>query len=248
VASYWVFGSSKPLGLGVYDLLRKEHTVTCFSRTVHPDIPETVTVDLADLPATERIIASSFATAPPDGVVFCQRFRAEPGFPDFEAIKLGLDVELAPLLALIHSAVSAVPCKPLSVVTISSVAGLAAHLDIPLYYHLLKATTASATRILAARYATQGLRINCVVLGEFQKYPRERYSPAEQVKFNTLETCTLSGRICSIAEICDVINFLLSDQSRYVTGELFHLDGGMSILAPEYIVRSSLAKQSEHSS
>ena len=243
MSEYWIFGSSKPLGLGLSQALREDHKVTCFSRSIPTAAPNTVAMDFSDVAATQRAIKERFAAAQPDGVVFCQRYRPADGLSDLEAVKAGLDVELAPVLAVIEAAKAAKASKPLSLVLISSVAGVAAHVDIALYYHLLKALTVSATRTLAVHGALDGLRVNCVILGEFQKYPREGYSDKEKQKFGALENYALSGRLCTIPDIADVIAFLLSDQARYVTGQVLRLDGGLSGLAPESVVRTLLAKQ-----
>lgn len=240
--SCWIFGSSKALGSSLTEALRVHHRVTCFSRTVPGSAPDTVAIDFSDLESTQRMIAEFFELLPPDGAVFCQRYRPEgTELSDLEALKAGLDVELAPVLALMGAAQSSVSPRPLSIILISSVAGASAHLDVPLYYHLLKAITLSATRTLAAQGAANSLRVNCIVLGEFQKYPRETYTCGEQEKYNRLGDFALSGRICNISDIVGVIEFLLSDQSSYLTGQVLHIDGGISGIAPESILRVMLA-------
>jgi len=240
--SCWIFGSSKALGSSLKEALRVRHRVTCFSRTIPASAPDTVAVDFSDLEMTQRMIAEAFYLFPPDGAVFCQRYRpADTGLSDLEALKAGLDVELAPVLALMGAAQTSVSPRPISIILISSVAGASAHLDVPLYYHLLKAVTLSATKTLAAQGAASSLRVNCIVLGEFQKYPRETYTRDEQKKYKLLEDFALAGRICNISDIVGIVEFLLSDQSCYLTGQVLHIDGGISGLAPESILRIMLA-------
>ena len=246
MAEYWIFGSSKPLGLSLTKAFRQSHKVTCFSRSVPKSEPDTVVVDFSDLSMTQRTISARFALAPPDGVVFCQRYRPTGTMSELAKLKAGLDVELAPVLAVIDAAKTANrsirgPAKPLSLVTISSVAGIASHIDIALHYHLLKAVTISATRTLAAFGAVDGLRVNCVVLGEFCKHPREKYLESEKRKFTALEAFSLSGRLCTIPDIVDVVTFLLSEQANFISGQVLHLDGGLSSLSPESVVRTMLA-------
>jgi NAD(P)-dependent dehydrogenase (short-subunit alcohol dehydrogenase family) len=246
MASYWVFGASKPLGIGLTKALTMaSHAVTCFSRT--PPISETegasfVSLDFRDVLATRQVIAERLMIDYPDGAVFCQRYRSDAGQTEIEAMKSGLDVELAPVLALTDAIKAANKSKSFSLVLVSSVAGLATHNDLPLHYHLLKAVTVSAARTLASHGASSGLRANCIVLGEFEKYPRESYSESEQTKFECLEKYALSNRICTIKDICNVIAFLLSAGAGHMTGQLIQLDGGVSGLAPEYLVRDMLTR------
>lgn len=243
MSSYWIFGSSKPLGKGLSQALGRDHAVTRFSRKTSPSADTTIGLDLSDVVATRQKVAHQFAVSRPDGVVFCQRYRPANGLSEIDALKAGLDVELGPVLAVIDASRASAITKPMSLVLISSVAGFSAHPDISLYYHLLKATTVAATRALAAHNAKDNIRINCVVLGEYQKYPRGSYSQKEQKKFEMLERFTLSGRICTIPDIVDVVDFLLSDVSRYVTGQVVCLDGGLSGLAAESVLRSTLARE-----
>ena len=235
MSHYWIFGSSKALGMGVAKILSRRHSVTCFSRSASPSAPDAISVDFADLAATQSAIELAFERSVPDGVVFCQRYRPKDGLSDLEAVKAGLDVELGPILYLVEAATAVSrrnpAVRPLSIVLISSVAGLAAHVDVPLYYHLLKAVTVTATRTLAAQGATNGLRVNCIVLGEFMKYPAEDYTEAEKKKFRTIENFAVARRICLISDVADAAEFLLSDRARYVTGQLISRDGGLSCIA-----------------
>lgn len=239
---YWIFGSSKPLGVGLSKALRENHKVVCFSRTIPSSVPDTVRIDFRDLVSTRQIIKERFLASPPDGVVFCQRYRPEAGQSDLDAIKAGLDVELAPVLALVDAAREAKSARPLSMVLISSVAGQAAHVDIPLYYHILKAITLMSTKVVATANAAAAIRANCIVLGEFEKYARNGYSDKEKAKFRTLEDFMLAARLCTIPDIANVAEFLLSEKSEYVSGQVINLDGNLSNISQESIIRTLTAK------
>jgi NAD(P)-dependent dehydrogenase (short-subunit alcohol dehydrogenase family) len=240
---YWIFGSSKPLGLGLSKALSGDNKVVCFSRTVPVEAPDTVPVDFADTAATRTVIKTRLSPSSPDGAIFCQRYRPSAGQSDLEAVKAGLDVELAPVLALIEEARAQKRVRPLSIVLISSVAGQNAHVDIPLYYHLLKTVTLMATKTLATAHASENIRVNCIVLGEFEKYDRAGYTDREKIKFETLEAFTSSRRLCGIADIANTAAFLLSDKAAYISGQTINLDGNLSNISQESIIRTLAAKQ-----
>lgn len=245
MARYWVFGASKPLGVGLANNLKASHDVTCFSRSLPPGETESasfICVDFGDAAKTRAAVQRQMVTDVPDGAIFCQRYRPPAGQSDLDSVKAGLDVELAPVLSVVEAVNAANRANPFSLVLISSVAGLAAHKDIPLYYHLLKAVTVSAAKALAAHGAPGGIRVNCIILGEFEKHSRAEYTIQEKAKFDALENLTLSRRLCTISDIAGVASFLLSNNASYVTGQMIHLDGGMSVLAPESVVRNMLAK------
>ncbi len=240
MGSYWIFGASKPLGMGIARELSNHHTVTRFSRTLNKS---EVAIELSDTETTRRVIAEHFTTSRPDGAVFCQRYRASPGASTIEAIKHGIDVELSPVLTLIDNAKATPILKPLSLVLISSVAATSFHIDVPVYYHLLKSLTITATRVLAAHNLKSKIRLNCIILGEFEKYPREQYSAQEQLKYQALERFMLSNRVCDIADIIKAVMYFLSTDAKYITGQTLYLDGGMSLISPESITRVTLGQE-----
>ncbi|MBT5239412.1 MAG: SDR family oxidoreductase [Rhodospirillaceae bacterium] len=246
MSEYWVFGGSKPLGVALREALSADSKVVSFSRSkadLEGDNHESVTIDFSNTAQLREVIRNRLPSEGPLGVVFCQRYRNEGGEGELESIKAGLDVELAPVITLLEE-FDALKNGPLSIVLISSVAGRFSHNDIPVWYHVLKSAALTATKVLANRNAASGTRVNCVVLGEFEKYPRDSYTDQEQKKFSELANFTLGKRICSKVDITNLITFLLSDQAEYVSGQTITLDGTLSDLSQESIIRSVAAEHS----
>jgi hypothetical protein len=86
-----------------------------------------------------------------------------------------------------------------------------------------KAAILSLTRNAAVEYAQKGIRVNAVVPGPvgtplFEAFPDEFQAGAEQ--FNP------QGRRGTPDEIAAVVAFLLSDESTYITGAAYNVDGG----------------------
>jgi NAD(P)-dependent dehydrogenase (short-subunit alcohol dehydrogenase family) len=96
-------------------------------------------------------------------------------------------------------------------------------------YTASKGGIASLVRIMAADYAGDGIRVNGVVPG-FTNTPlnapvlRDPAAVAEIVKTIPL------GRPGEAEEVANVMLFLASDESLYVTGAFFTVDGGMTAL------------------
>lgn len=85
---------------------------------------------------------------------------------------------------------------------------------------LTKGGINAATRSLAIEYADQGIRVNAVSPGII-KTPMN-----EKLDRNFLATLHPVGRMGEIADIVDGVLYL--EQSRFVTGEILHVDGGQS--------------------
>jgi len=58
-------------------------------------------------------------------------------------------------------------------------------------------------------------------------------------QFGKLENFTLGHRICNAEDISNAIQFLLRDDAAFFTGQEFTLDGGVSLLGPESLIRGA---------
>ena len=236
----WIFGCSSPLAQTLIGNLTSQTEVWCFGRTPPTSNSRFFELDLAEPDAVESVMHRAYAEQPPKGVVFCQRYRPAAEASEIEAIQKGLVVELGPLFSLLCLLEGSVAPSPLrSLVLLSSVAGKESHPDIPINYHILKAATLAACRCLAPRLAPLGVRLICLVLGEFLKVPRHSYPDYKVRQFQKLERFTLEHRICSAEDISKAIQFLLGDDAAFLTGQELALDGGISLLGPESILRGT---------
>jgi NAD(P)-dependent dehydrogenase (short-subunit alcohol dehydrogenase family) len=87
-------------------------------------------------------------------------------------------------------------------------------------YGATKAALTAMTRAWAAEFSPAGVRVNTVAPGPV-------YSDgAEPERIEALGHTTLLGRAAQPEEIAEVIAFLASDKSGYVTGAVFPVDGG----------------------
>lgn len=117
-----------------------------------------------------------------------------------------------------------------SIVLLSSAAarlGLANHEAIA----AAKAGIEGLTRSAAATYARRDTRINCVAPGLLRtKLSRSITEKEAQLKLST-EMHAL-GRVGAAADVAPLIDWLLSDESSWVTGQCFSVDGGLSSVRP----------------
>lgn len=119
--------------------------------------------------------------------------------------------------------------SPASIVMLGSMYGLVAsypdaYADVctasPVAYHTLKGGILQMTRHLAAYWAADGVRVNCLSPGPF---PSEK-APAAMVE--RLGTKLPMKRMGRPHELKGAIVFLSSDASSFVTGQNLVIDGG----------------------
>src|SRR4249920_1705535 len=86
---------------------------------------------------------------------------------------------------------------------------------------LTKGGLAAATRSLAVEYASRGIRVNAVSPGIIQTsgYPADSYEGLG-------DRLPPLGRVGQVSDVVDAILFL--ESSPYITGEILHVDGGLT--------------------
>lgn len=116
-----------------------------------------------------------------------------------------------------------------AVVNIGSVHAIAGAPGQPAYA-ASKAALLGLTRQLAVDYAKDGIRANCVIAGAVDtRITRRaiRESGGEQ-SLRLSSSSTALGRIARPSEIAQVVRFLLSPTSSFITGAAITADGGMT--------------------
>lgn len=96
-------------------------------------------------------------------------------------------------------------------------------------YNVTKAGARQLTTSLATRYATEGIRVNCVCPGAARTKAYEDFTsdPAEIERLWAEDaTATPMKRVADPAEIAAVIAFLASDEASFMTGSAVVCDGG----------------------
>jgi 3-oxoacyl-[acyl-carrier protein] reductase len=108
--------------------------------------------------------------------------------------------------------------------SVINIGSRSATVGIPLraHYTAAKAGLIGLSRSLAKELGPRGVRVNVVAPGVIAT---EAPLPAEIVA--RYESLTSVRRLGTTAEIANVVLFLASDLSSYVTGETIHVDGGI---------------------
>ena len=110
-----------------------------------------------------------------------------------------------------------------AIVNISSIVGLTGNAG-QANYSAAKAGIIGFTKSVAKEYATKGIRANVIAPG-FIETDMTRSIPEPKRK-ELIERIPL-GRLGSGRDIANVVAFLASDLSSYITGQVLCVDGGM---------------------
>lgn len=224
---YLIVGGSSGIGLQLTnDLLQQGHEVTVLSRSegnwISRERLNFISYDITESKTLE------FSAESLDGFVYCpgsinlkpfHRLKKSDFQKDLEINVLGAIETLQQALPLLKKAEKA------SVVFFSTVAveqGMGFHASIA----VAKGALEGLTRSLAAELAPK-IRVNCIA-------PSIVETPLAERLLSTPEKIEASAKrhplesIGSPEDIASTAAFLLSDSSKWMTGQILHVDGGLS--------------------
>jgi 2-keto-3-deoxy-L-fuconate dehydrogenase len=119
-----------------------------------------------------------------------------------------------------------------SIVNMSSVCSSIKGLPNRFIYGTSKAAVIGLTKSVAADYVGQGLRCNAVCPGTVDTPSLQdrinAYEDPAQARLNFIARQPM-GRLAQAHEIAPLVVFLASDESAFVTGQAYAIDGGISI-------------------
>ena len=119
---------------------------------------------------------------------------------------------------------------------ILNMASIASLIGIPdrFAYSMTKGAVLSMTRSIAIDYMKRGIRCNCICPARIHTpfvdgYLAANYPGREQEMLRTLSEYQPIGRMGTPEEVAHLALYLCSDESSFVTGQAYPLDGGVLV-------------------
>ena len=140
------------------------------------------------------------------------------------------DIDLKGIFRVVRAALPAMrAAKKGAIVAVSSIMGVAYGWDEHVHYSSAKSGVIGLERGLAVELAKDGIRVNGIAPGYIrtaQLLSKEHSLGPDADKAGAFIPL---GRIGEPEEIADVIHFLASNASRYMTGQVVVVDGGLLV-------------------
>lgn len=116
-----------------------------------------------------------------------------------------------------------------SIINLSSIAARRTQPDL-LAYSVSSAALEQMTRSMAVALAPHRIRVNAIALGSVMSASlKGALAEHEDMRSEIIDSTPLS-RIASPSELAETAQFLASDASSFITGEVLNVDGGRSLI------------------
>lgn len=118
-----------------------------------------------------------------------------------------------------------------TIVNISSIAARRTHPEL-LAYSVSSAALDQFTRSMAVTLAPHRIRVNAVAIGSVMSASLQNTLKENRDFREDIEAHTPLARIAAPGELADAVQYLASDASGFMTGQILTMDGGRTLLDP----------------
>jgi 7-alpha-hydroxysteroid dehydrogenase len=118
-----------------------------------------------------------------------------------------------------------------AIVNLSSIAAVRTQPEL-MGYSIASAALDQMTRSMAVVLAPKGIRVNAVAFGSVMSASLQGILKEHPDYHDAIAAGTPMGRIAAASELAETVQFLASDASAFMTGQIVTVDGGRSLLDP----------------
>ena len=156
-----------------------------------------------------------------DNVIFTHRYRGSDWDDEFDVTVKGVDNAINALLPSLSDSSSVIVEQPAS-------------------YHSSRAALEGLMRYYSVVYGKYGVRFNCILPSSLIKPENSDFFIEDNKERKMKERITPLGRMGNSQDVANLIEFLCSNKSSFITGNSIFIDGGLFLIGQESIARDLL--------
>ncbi|MFA6196748.1 MAG: SDR family oxidoreductase [Sulfurimonas sp.] len=172
-----------------------------------------------------------------DSLLFCQKYR--PLDDKKRSLREELSVSVESTKIIIEALRDSFSQKGLkSIVLIGSIASKFVATEQAVDYHIAKSALVGLMNYYAVSFANKGVRVNMVSPSTTLKDENRDFYKKNHDLYDLYKSVSPQKKLLKSKNIAELILYLLSKKSKFVTGQNILIDGGLSLLWQEAVARN----------
>jgi 3-oxoacyl-[acyl-carrier protein] reductase len=217
-----IIGGNTGIGKVIYNTLKKRgDKIVKISRTQF-NKRDNLAADISSVDGLSKI-KKVFYKKKINNIVFTQRYRGNNSIEEYKVMVESTNN----LIKLFKKNL----LKNSSIVILSSVASTTIVPEQNASYHYTRGALETLVKYYACNLGNKNIRINCIQATTVIKPENKFFYNKKNIKRKILEKITPLKRMGTAQDVADVVDFLTSDKSSYITGTTIPLDGGLRLLS-----------------
>jgi NAD(P)-dependent dehydrogenase (short-subunit alcohol dehydrogenase family) len=224
-----IIGGHRGIGLVIHNTLKKRgDNIFSISRSKINN-KNFISADISTPKGLNKVI-KNFKNKKINNLIFSQRYRGLNPHEEFQVM-----VEATNNIIKIFNKNF---FKNSSIVVLSSIATLTTLGDQNATYHYTRGALDNLVKYYACTLGKNKIRINCIQATKIFKPENKSYfSKKNNIERKLMEKITPLRRMGDSQDVADLVDFLTSDKSTFITGTIIPVDGGLRLVSQEQIAK-----------
>jgi len=249
---FLIFGATKGTGKCLLEYLEKNknYNITTFGRSKNTFQSRNINYFSQDITNYKKLYLNLNKSVVKFGkfntIIFMQRHRSINDKNEIEKdIEVGVIATQKIIDYLVNNLFFNENDYNNSITLVSSIADHYISTEQKIGYHVSKAALNQLGRFYAAELGKIGIRVNTISPCVVKKKEAVEFYKKNQTLVNKFNNIIPIGRMGVSKDIINLIIFLSSNKASYITGQNIVIDGGLTLLSHESLIRGALKNKKD---
>jgi 3-oxoacyl-[acyl-carrier protein] reductase len=226
-----LIGGNSGIGKVIYNTLKKRgDAIIKISRSQSEfNKKNNLSADISSIEGLNKI-KKNFYQKKINNIIFAQRYRGNNSMEEYKVMVESTDN----LIKLFKRNL----LKNSSIIILSSIASTTVVPEQNASYHYTRGALETLVKYYACNLGNKNIRINCIQATTVFKPENKFFYNKKNITRKILEKITPLKRMGSSQDIANIIDFLTSDKSSYITGTTIPVDGGLRLVSQASICKN----------
>jgi 3-oxoacyl-[acyl-carrier protein] reductase len=220
-----IFGGTSGIGYSICEILKKNNNCITISRKNKNKNKKHIELDLSKPVNTIEILKKSFNVKMKYHLIFSQRYRGDK-------LEEHINITITSVIKIL-SYFEKILSKGSSIIFILSQARKKILNNHDVGYHICHAAIENIIKFYAVKLGIYGVRVNGVATATIKKNTNRKYFNKKNNLTNLLKKLSPLKLIGDSKDVANCVEFLISPKSRYITGQVIAVDGGVDLISNE---------------